>query len=252
MRRGAVLGAYLPGTSPVHRLDPRVKVVLLVALASACFVAPTPRGLALAAVALAVALVASRVPPTLVLRGLRPAAAVLAVALVANALTLAGRPGVSVAGLARGALAVGRVAVTVGLALVLSATTLPPAVAEAIAWLMGPLRRVGVPVGDVSMAVSVALRFIPVTSEELGRIRCAQLSRGARLDEGGALRRLRGWGQVLVPLVVTLFRRADELASAMCDRCYAGERTSSLGPLGARDAATLVCGVAWAVAVALL
>lgn len=252
MRRGPALGAYLPGGTPVHRLDARVKVLLLVMLAAASFAAASARGLALALLALVVALLASRTPPTLVLRGLRPAAVVLAVSVLANALTLVGQPSFSATGLVRGALAVARVAITVGLALVLSATTLPPALAEAIAWLMGPLRRLGVPVADVSMAISVALRFVPLTVDELGRIRCAQRSRGARVDEGGVVRRLRGWGQVLVPLLVALFRRADELARAMCDRCYTGRQTSLLEPLRPRDLALLACGLAWSVAVALL
>ena len=252
MRRGPALGAYLPGSTPAHRLDARVKVLLLVMLAVASFAASSAAGLALAFLFLAAALLASRTPPTLVLRGLRPAAVVLAVSLLANALTLVGQPGLSVAGLARGAMAVARVAVTVGLALVLSATTTPPALAEAIGWLMGPLRRLGVPVTDVSMAISVALRFVPLTAEELERIRCAQRSRGARVDEGGVVARLRGWGQLLVPLLVALFRRADELARAMCDRCYTGSQTSLVEPLRPRDWALLACGLAWAAAIVLL
>lgn len=251
MRRGPALGAYLPGETPVHRLDARVKILLLVMTAAATFAASSGRGLALAALALVGALLASRTPPTLVLRGLRPAAVVLVVSVLANALTLVGQPAFSATGLMRGALAVTRVAITVGLALVLSATTLPPALAEAIAWLMGPLRHLGVPVTDVSMAISVALRFVPLTAEELERIRCAQRSRGARVDEGGVVRRLRGWGQVLVPLLVALFRRADELARAMCDRCYTGSQTSLLEPLRARDAALLACGLAWSLMVVL-
>ncbi|WP_455138171.1 energy-coupling factor transporter transmembrane component T family protein [Thermophilibacter sp.] len=252
MRRDPALGAYLPGSTPAHRLDARVKVLLLVLLAAATFASSTAAGLALALLALVAALLASQTPPTLVLRGLRPAAVVLAVSLLANALTLVGQPGLSVAGLARGAMAVAHVAVTVGLALVLSATTTPPALAEAVAWALGPLRRVGVPVTDVSMTVAVALRFVPLTAEELERIRCAQRSRGARLDEGGVVARLRGWGQLLVPLLVALFRRADELARAMCDRCYTGSQTSLAEPLRVRDWALLACGLAWAAAITLL
>ena len=92
----------------------------------------------------------------------------------------------------------------------------------------------------------------PLTAEEADRIRCAQRARGARLDEGGPLRRLSSWGQVLVPLVVSLFRRADELASAMCDRCYSGEQTALLGPLGACDRALILLVAAWGVASLLL
>ena len=205
----------------------------------ASFAAPAPRGLAVAALGLAIALLASRTSPRQVLRALRPAALVLLFALVANAVVLVGQPGLSSAGLARGATAVARVALVVGFALVFSSTTVPPAISDAIAWLMSPLRVLGVPVGGVSTAASVALRFIPITAEEVERIRCAQLARGARLDAGGVVGRLRGWGQVLVPLIVGLFRRADELARAMSDRCYTGEQTSMAGPLTARDGLTI-------------
>ena len=119
------------------------------------------------------------------------------------------------------------------------------AIADGMAALMAPLARLGVPVGGLSMAVSVALRFIPLASEEVERIRCAQRARGARLDEGGVIRRLSGWGQVLVPLVVSLFRRADELAAAMEDRCFTGEQTSMRGRLSYGDVAVLLGVVAW-------
>ena len=145
-----------------------------------------------------------------------------------------------------------RLALVVGFALSFSSTTPPTAIADGVASLMGPLRRVGVPVGAVATSASIALRFIPITVEEVDRIRCAQRARGARLDEGGPLRRLRMWGQVLVPLIVSLFRRADELASAMTDRCYTGEQTTPLGAIGRRDRVVLAALAVWLVAAALL
>ena len=251
-RHARALGSFVPGSTPAHRADARVKLVLLVMASVASFAAPAPRGLAVAALGLAIALLASRTSPRQVLRALRPAALVLLFALVANAVVLVGQPGLSSAGLARGATAVARIALVVGFALVFSSTTVPPAISDAIAWLMSPLRVLGVPVGGVSTAASVALRFIPITAEEVERIRCAQRARGADLDGGGVRSRLRGWAQVLVPLVVGLFRRADELAGAMADRCYTGEQTSLARPLRARDVALLACGLAWAVAAAVL
>ena len=246
MRSVAIPGAYVPGTTPAHRLDARTKLVLLFAATLASFVASAPWGLAVAALGLVAALAASRTSPATVLMGLRPAAVVLALSVVSNAVVLVGQPGVSLDGLARSAAVVCRIALVVGFALSFSSTTPPPAIADALAALLAPLRRMGVPVGAIAMSSSIALRFIPLTVEEVDRIRCAQRARGARLDEGGPLVRLRGWGQVLVPLVVGLFRRADELASAMCDRCYTGEQTILLGPLPGRDVAALVVGVAWA------
>ena len=101
------------------------------------------------------------------------------------------------------------------------------------------------------MATSIALRFIPITATELERIRAAQRARGARQD-GGALEVLAGWRRVLVPLVVALFRRADDLAEAMADRCYTGEQTSMARPLRPVDWVALALGLAWVLAAALL
>ena len=252
-RRPPAPGAYVRGTTLVHRLDARVKLVALLVATVATFAASAPWGLVAAAAGLAVALAASYTSPATVLRGLRPAALVLAFALVANSLVLVGGVGFSAAGLARSGAAVVRVVLVVGWVLACSSTTMPPALAEAVADLMRPLGRLGVPVGDVSMVVSVTLRFVPIAGEEVGRIRAAQAARGARLDEGGTIARLRGWTQVLVPLLVALFRRADVLAQAMVDRCYTGQgRTRMQGPLAPRDWAVLVLVLAWAVAVALL
>lgn len=252
MRSDRVPGAYAPGKTPMHRMDPRVKLAALLMATVASFASPAPWGLAVVALGLVAALVASRISPATVLRGLRPAAIILAISVVSNAVVLVGQPGVSAGGLARSALVVCRIALVVGFALSFSSTTPPPAIADGIAALMAPLRRVGVPVGAIAMSCSIALRFIPLTVEEVDRIRCAQRARGARLDEGGLLRRLRQWSQVLVPLVVSLFRRADELASAMVDRCYTGDQTSPFDPLAPRDWATLLVGVGWATLAMLL
>lgn len=250
--RPRVPGAYVPGNTLVHRLDARAKLVLLLIATVAAFAAPAPWGLAVVAAGLAVALVASKTSPATVLLGLRPAAVILLLSLVSNAVVLIGQPGFSLAGLTRSAVVICRIALVVGFALSFSATTAPPAIADAIASLLAPLGRLGAPVGSVAMSSSIALRFIPLTVEEMERIRCAQRARGARLDEGGLTARLRSWAQVLVPLVVGLFRRADELASAMCDRCYTGEQTALLGRLTTMGWAALLGGVLWAVATMLL
>lgn len=251
MRNLVALGAYVPARTLVHAIDARAKLVLLFIATVASFASPAPVGLAVAAAGLVVALAASRTSPRAVLRGLRPAALLLAVSVLGNAVVLVGQPGISLAGLSRSVTVVLRVALVVGFALVFSSTTPQPAIADALAALMAPLSRVGVPVTSIAMSASIALRFIPITGEELHRIRSAQRARGARFDEGGVRERLAAWRQVLVPLVVALFRRSDELARAMTDRCYAGEQTTLLGPLPPRDRALVAVGVAWAVVCAL-
>lgn len=252
MVRPPVPGAFVPGDTMPHRMDPRVKLVVLLVSTLASFCAPAPWGMLVVCAGLAAALVASRTSPATVLLGLRPAAVVLAISVLSNAIVLVGQPGVSPEGLTRSAVVVARIALVVGFALVFSSTTAPPAIADGIAALMAPLRRVGVPVGALAMSASVALRFIPLTVEETDRIRCAQRARGARLDEGGPVRRLKGWAQVLVPLIVGLFRRADELAQAMTDRCYTGEQTDMMGSLSPRDVIALLGCAAWAVTAILL
>lgn len=252
MVRPPVPGAFVPGDTMPHRMDPRVKLVVLLVSTLASFCAPAPWGTLVVCVGLAAALVASRTSPATVLLGLRPAAVVLAISVLSNAIVLVGQPGVSLEGLTRSAVVVARIALVVGFALVFSSTTAPPAIADGIAALMAPLRRVGVPVGALAMSASVALRFIPLTVEEADRIRCAQRARGARLDEGGPVRRLKGWAQVLVPLIVGLFRRADELAQAMTDRCYTGEQTDMMGSLSPRDVIALLGCAAWVVTAILL
>ena len=251
MRRREVPGAYVRGDSFAHRLDARVKIVLLVLATVATFAASVPSGLAIVLAGLACALVASRTSPLAVLRGLRPAALVLGFSVLANAVVLVGQPGISMDGLVRSVTAVARIILLVGFALTLSSTTMPTDVAAALASLMSPLARLGVPVGGIATATSVALRFIPITADEVERIRCAQRARGAVL-EGSLAVTLRGWRQVLVPLVVALLRRADDLAEAMSDRCYTGEQTSMAEPLRPRDWAALALAAVCALAAALL
>lgn len=245
--RTRVPGSYAPGSTVMHELDPRAKLALLLMATVATFAASAPWGLLAAALGLLAALVASKTSPATVARGLRPAALVLALSVLSNAVVLVGQPGFSPDGLARSVTVVCRIALVVGFALSFSSTTPPPAIADALAALMAPLRRLGVPVGAIAMSSSIALRFIPLAAEEVDRIRCAQRARGARLDEGGLVARLRSWAQVLVPLVVGLFRRADELAAAMVDRCYTGEQTALLAPLARRDWVLLALGALWSV-----
>lgn len=244
VQRSPLLGSYRPADTPLHRLDARVKLACLLAVTVTLFAA---RGaLALAAMAAAVLAAAhlGGLSARELAQGLRPTAVILAFSLLANAfvadgtasLTLVGPLGISYPGLARGALAVGRIAVLVFAALVLSATTSSTAVADALTSLMAPLGRLGVPVGDIAMTVSIALRFIPLTAEELVRIRDAQRARGVDFAQGSVPARVRRWLSVLAPLVVALFRRADDLAQAMAERCYRGRgRTRLTRPMRPSD-----------------
>lgn len=253
-------GSYIARDTPVHQLDARVKLALLLAATVALFVTRSPLALgAMGACALAVAAVAGLGPHDL-LAALRPTAVILVFSLLANALSvdgggdvaLWGPVGVSAAGAARGVTAVGRIVVLVAFSVVLCATTSSTAVADALSGALAPLARIGFPAGDVAMTMSVALRFIPLAAEEFTRVHDAQRSRGANFSSGSVVARLRRWLAVLTPLVVALFRRADDLADAMRERCYRGEgRTRLARRLRPVDGAVLALGIAACVAACL-
>ena len=260
-RRSPLLGAYHAADTPLHRLDARVKLACLLAVTVALFAAHNPAALAAMAAAVLVAARLGGLTARELAQGLRPAAIILAFSLLANAfvadgtgdLALAGPLGVSYAGLARGAIAVSRIAVLVFAALVLSATTSSTAVADALASAMAPLERLGVPTGDIAMTVSIALRFIPLTAEELVRIRDAQRARGVDFSAGPVTMRVARWLSVLAPLVVALFRRADDLAQAMAERCYRGRgRTRLVRPLRPSDLLVLAAVIIGCIVCAIL
>ena len=246
-------GQFVPGESAVHRLDPRVKIVTAILYATVLFTADGWVGLAVAGVAGSGMLALSRVPIGLALRGLRPVAFLLTLTLLVNglrwqpesALFRLGPVAVDGVGLSTGAFFASRMVLLVVGTSLLTLTTSPVALTDALSRLMKPLRVVRVPVDDVAMMFSIALRFIPTTAEEADRLIVAQTSRGAVFDQGGPIRRAKAWLPVLVPLFVNLFRRADALAIAMESRCYTGVGRTRLNEPSMRtvDWATLVGGV---------
>lgn len=214
-------------------VDARVKVTLLLVATAALFAARAPWALAMWAMLCLLVLRASGIGGKAVARALKPVALLFAFIVCANLVScdgsadvaLAGSVGISTVGAARAATAVARIIMLVCLALSVAESTTPTKLAHACMSLMRPLGHIGVPIEDVALVLSMALRFIPVVSEEAGRIRLAQRARGVNFDEGSVLRRVRAWAAVLTPLVVGLFRRADRVAESMDARCY-GQRSS--------------------------
>lgn len=251
-----------PQQNPVQSVDTRVKLALLLALTVALFASSQPVTLALWAVLVCVALRLSDVRPRYVLRSLRPLGILFAIVVVVNLVSLDGTAdlmlaapfGLSLAGAARVALAMSRILILVGAALVVSETSTPTQLADACVRLLKPLGRLGAPVGALGLVLSLALRFIPMAMEEVMRISMAQRARGVRFDEGSVVRRVRLWAAVLVPAVVSLFRRADRVAESMDARCYEAGASGELPPrpLAPRDKALLLGGTALMVAVAVL
>lgn len=248
------LGSFVARDTPVARIDARVKIVLLLALTVAVFATGASPVFALWAVLLAAAVRLARMDVAAHLRALKPVAFILAFTLLANAVALDGHGdialwggfGLDTAGALRGFLAIARIALLLGFSLVVSASSTPPQLADACVSLLAPLGRLGVPVSDVGLMLSLALRFIPIVSEEFFRVQLAQRSRGVDFSGGSILHRIRAWASVLTPLVVSLFRRADRLGESMCARCYAegGQISVEMPPVPARDRLVLVCGLA--------
>lgn len=214
-------------------VDARVKVTLLLVATAALFAARAPWTLAMWAMLCLLVLRASGIGGKAVAHALKPVALLFAFIVSANLVScdgsadvaIAGSVGISTVGAARAATAVARIIMLVCLALSVATSTTPTKLAHACTSLMRPLGHIGVPIEDVGLVLSMALRFIPVVSEEAGRIRLAQRARGVNFDEGSVLRRVRAWAAVLTPLVVGLFRRADRVAESMDARCY-GQRSS--------------------------
>ena len=224
------LGTYLDADSPVHRLDPRVKVGLGALFAVALFMVGSFAGLLFMSLLVVAVAILGRVPASAALRGVRAIAFVLlfTVALQAirwmpsQALVRLGPFGVGGQGLLNGAFFAARIIVLVVGTSLVTLTTTPVALTDALERFMRPLASVGFPAHELAMMLAIALRFIPVTADVADQVVTAQRARGAKLDRGGPLTRARAWVPVLVPLFVDLFRRADRLAQAMEARCYRG------------------------------
>jgi energy-coupling factor transport system permease protein len=255
-------GQFVPIDSSVHRLEPRVKLALVACYTVMLFSSSGWVGLGLATALAVFALLLSRVPPHLALRGLRPVAVLLLITVAMNglrwnptdSLVSFGSLGVSRSGLMTGLFFATRIVLLVLGTSLLTLTTSPVALTDALSRLMLPLRPLRFPVDDVAMMFSIALRFIPTTAEEAEKIVVAQAARGARFDEGGLLARTRAWVPVLIPLFVNLFRRADNLAVAMESRCYTGQKRTRLHASMMRfsDWVVLVCGIGVALCATIL
>ena len=253
---------YHFGTSPLHRADPRIKIALLLAYSITLFLLETWTGLAIAAVLYALAHAISRVPfrsvfvlaaPTYVSSPIYLTDAEVSMAAPFagfDPIAVAGSFGFVPAGFAKGAFNAIRVVILVYASLLVSFTTTSTEMMSAASSFMAPLKRTPIPVDDAACALSIALRFIPVTAEELCQVHDAQWSRCARFSGSGVVETLRAWGRVFVALFVALFRRADRLAAAMDARCYGAPtkdgRRSSLeeSHLGIRGVAVIVVGIA--------
>ena len=248
MKDRFLLGQYYDAASPVHSLDPRLKMVVTLLYMAALFVTQNWQVyIALAAIFIAVILV-SRVPLPYFWRGMRLIVIFMFFTLAANifftpgdAVLQLGFITITKEGLIRGGLMGIRLFLLVAFATLLTLTTKPVSLTEGMESLLLPLKIIKFPAHEISMVMSIALRFIPTILEELERIMNAQRVRGVDFSSGGLLKRAKALVPLLVPLFISSFRRADELAQAMEAKCYTGKNhRTHWKPLRWRMADTLV------------
>ena len=230
MLKDITLGQYFPGQSYVHRLDPRTKLIMLVAYIVALFTAISWVSYAVCFCFLAVTIIVSTIPLKSIVRGMKPLVFILVFTGVLNLFFTAGETvlvsfwkiTITEEGLVRAVLMILRILLLITGTFLLTYTTSPIALTDGLEALLAPLKLIHLPVHELSMMMCIALRFIPTLIEETDKIMCAQKARGADFESGNLLQRVRALVPILVPLFISAFRRADELATAMECRCYQG------------------------------
>ena len=231
MLRDITIGQHFPGMSPLHHMDPRAKIVLSIAYIVVLFMGSNALGLGLSVAFLLFLYGVARIPLKLVAKSLKPIIPIIIFTAILNVCFM---PGVGQPLVHWGFLKIYREGVTYAVMIVvrivcliagtslLTYTTSPIVLTDAIERLLRPLAKLHLPVHELAMMMTIALRFIPLLIEETEKIMNAQKARGALLDSGTLTQRVKALVPVLIPLFISAFRRADELATAMECRCYHG------------------------------
>lgn len=262
MLKDITLGQYFPGDTVVHKLDPRTKILIALCYIVVVFCVQSPIGYLALAIFVGATVLISKIPPMSVIKGLKPIMIFIVITGLFN-LFLTGGEVVWQLGFLKITKEGIRFAVFMVLRLIflilgtslLTLTTSPISLTDGMESLLRPFKKIGVPAHELSMMMSIALRFIPTLMEETDKIMKAQAARGADIESGSLLKRARAMVPILVPLFVGAFRRADELATAMECRCYrGGENRTRLYELkyAKRDIVAGVVVLALIVAIVLL
>ena len=230
MLKDITLGQYFPGNSVIHKLDPRTKLIFLVAYIVALFLASGWVSYALLFVFLAAVIKVSTIPVKSIVRGMKPLVLILVFTGILNLFFTGGEKvlvkfwvvTITMEGLTRAIFMMARILMLITGTFLLTFTTSPISLTDGLESLMNPLKVLKVPVHELSMMMCIALRFIPTLIEETDKIMCAQKARGADFESGNLMERVKALVPILVPLFISAFRRADELATAMECRCYHG------------------------------
>ena len=230
MLKDITLGQFFPGNSVIHKLDPRTKLVMLIVYIVALFMAKSWISYAVMLVFLVGSIAISRIPPKSIVRGMKPLVLILIFTGILNIFFTTGEKvlisfwkiTIYLEGLQRAFFMVVRILMLISGTFLLTYTTSPIALTDGLESLLNPLKAIKVPVHELAMMMCIALRFIPTLIEETDKIMSAQKARGADFETGSLIQRAKALIPILVPLFISAFRRADELATAMECRCYQG------------------------------
>lgn len=229
MIKDITLGQFLPGNSVVHRLDPRTKILVIFAYIIALFSVKNFFGYALCSLFLILAYGISKVPPKMIIKSLKPIMFFVIFTALINLFLTSGEViftlgflRITKEGVVLTVKMATRLILLVTITSLLTYTTSPIVLTDGIEKLLSPLSKIGVPSHEIAMMMTIALRFIPTIIDETDKIIKAQSARGSDFESGNLLRRAKALVPILVPLFISAFRRADELAVAMECRCYHG------------------------------
>ncbi len=251
MLRDITLGQYYQTDSVIHRLDPRVKLASTILYIISLFIMPGVAGYAVAAVFLWIVIKLSKVPFRYMVKGMKAILFLLMITVVCNLFLTPGTPLVAVwklsitkEGLKTAVFMAFRLTFLIIGSSIMTLTTTPNNLTDGMERMLNPLKLFRVPVHEVAMMMSIALRFIPILLEETDKIMKAQIARGADFESGNLMKKAKALVPLLVPLFISAFRRANDLAMAMEARCYrGGENRTKMKPLQYRKRDCIAYGI---------
>lgn len=234
MFKDITLGQYVPGNSFIHKLDARVKIVLIFIYTCILFIIKNPLSYVIFAVFTFVMIFISKVPIKFILKGLKPMMFILIFTAFLNLFLTSGEAlwaidlfgdfklSITYEGINLAVIMIVRLILLLMGTSILTLTTTPIMLTDAIEFMLAPFKKIGVPSHEIAMMMTIAMRFIPTLAEETDKIIKAQTARGADFESGNIIKRSKAMLPVLIPLFISAFRRADELSTAMESRCYNG------------------------------
>lgn len=230
MKRNIALGQYFPADSVIHKLDPRAKIIIAITLLIVIFLINTFWGFLGIGLFFVVMVILSKVSASCLVRTIRPLLIIIIFTFILNMLFYNGETvwfsygviKITEEGFVKAVFMAVRLALLIMCTSLLTLTTTPVQLTDGLEKLANPLKKIKVPVHEMAMMMSIALRFIPTLTDETDRLQKAQTARGAEFDSGNIFKRAKGMIPILVPLFISAFKRADELALAMESRCYHG------------------------------